>query len=112
MLSSMSFDHCSYGDCGRVLPTSIEVAVFLCIFAARASVICIHSLCRGVNGNWFVGCGGCVGEDGPGHGVNAIEDGSGVVATCMMSPDQDWNSSMSSRACKSVSSTQESCAGE
>jgi len=45
MLSSMSFDCCSCGDRGHVLPTSIGVAVFLHILAARASVIRIHSLC-------------------------------------------------------------------
>jgi len=75
-------------------------------------MICIHSLCQGVNGDWFVVCGGCVREDGPGCGINAVKDGSEMLATCMMSPDRDWNSSMSSGACKSVSSTQELCASE
>jgi len=87
---------------------SVGMAVFLRILAARASMICIHSLCWGVNGDWFVVCG----EDGAGHGVDAVEDGSEMVVTHMTSPDQDWNSSMSSGVCKSVLSTQESCAGE
>jgi len=105
----MSFDRCSCGDCGRVLPTSVGVAVLFRILALRASMVCIHSLCRGVNGDWFVVCG----EDGPGDcGVEAVEDGSEMVATRMTSLDRDWNSSMSSGACKSVSSTQESCAGK
>ena len=102
----------SCGDRDRVLPTSIGVAVLFRILALRASMVCNHSLCRRVNGDSFVACGGCVGVDGPGRGVDAVEDGSGVVATRMPSPDRDWNSSMSSGACKSVSSTQESCAGE
>ena len=76
-------------------------------------------LVRG-NGGTFAACGE---DDGPGDcgpegvvesgcGVDAVEDGSGMVATRMTSPDRDWNSSMSSGACKSVLSTQESCAGE
>jgi len=48
-LSSMSFGCRSCGDLGRVLPTSVEVAVFLRILAARASVIRIHSSCQGVS---------------------------------------------------------------
>jgi len=74
-------------------------------------------LVRG-NGDTFAACGGdeagsCDVEGaGDGRGVEAVDDGSGMVATRMTSPDRDWNSSMSSGACKSVSSTQESCAGE
>ncbi len=89
--------------------------------ALRASMVCIHSLCRGVSGNGDTfaayegdGAGDC-GPEGvveSGCGVEAIDDGSGMVATRMASPDRDWNSSMSSGACKSVSSTQESCASE
>ena len=90
----MSFDCCFYGNCGRVLPMSVGVAVFLCIFAVRASMVCIHSLCQGVNGDWFVICG----EDGPGncgpkgvvesgHGIKAIDNRLEVVATCMILPD-------------------------
>jgi len=97
MFLSISFDRRSCGDCGRVLPTSVGVAVFLHIFATRASVICIHSLCLGVNGGTFVVSGECVedkagncddegtGEDG--RGVEVVEDGSGMVATRMTSPD-------------------------
>jgi len=119
MFLSMSF---SCGDRGRVLPTSVGVVVFFRILALRTSMVCIHSLCRGVNGGTFVVSGGCAedkagncdnegaGEDG--RGVEAVEDGSEMVATRMTSPDRDWNSSMSSGARKSVSSTQESCAGE
>jgi len=119
---SMSFDSCSCGDRDRVLPTSVGVAVFFRTLALRASMVCIHSLCRGVNSGMFVVSGECAedeagncddegtGEDG--RGVEAVEDGSEMVATRMTSPDRDWNSSMSSGACKSVSSTQESCAGE
>jgi len=120
MFLSISF---SCGDCGHVLPTSVGVVVFFRILALRTSMVCIHSLCQGVNGGTFVVSGGCVkdeagncddddgtGEDG--RGVEAVEGGSGIVATRMTSPDQDWNSSMSSGVCKSVSSTQESCAGE
>ena len=115
---SISFDRRSCGDCGRVLPTSVGVAVLFCILALRAFVACIHSLCRGVNGDMFVTSGGCGGDCGPkgvvesGCGVEAVDDGPEAVATCMTSPDRDWNSSMSSGACKSVLSTQESCAGE
>ena len=116
---SMSF---SCGDCSRVLPTSVGVAVFFRILALRASMVCIHSLCRGGNSGTFVVSGECA-EDGAGNcdpegvveggcGVEAFDDGSEVVAARMMSPDRDRNSSMSSRACRSVSSTQESCAGE
>ncbi len=115
----------SCGDRDRVLPTSVGVADFLRILAARASVIRIHSSCRGVsvlvrgNGDTFAACGeggagnrDVEGAGESGRGVDAVEDGSGMVATRMTSPDRDWNSSMSSGACKSVSSTQESCAGE
>jgi len=96
-LLSMSLDRCSCSDRGRVLPTSVGVAVFLRILATRAPVACIHSLCLGVNGDMFVVSGECeedeagncddegTGEDG--HGVEAVEDGSGMVATHMMSPD-------------------------
>jgi len=94
MLLSMSFDRCSCGDHGRVLPTSIGVVVFLHILAARASVNRIHSLCQGVNGGWFV----MYGADGPGdcgpegivesgYGVEAVDEGSEVIATRMMLPD-------------------------
>ena len=83
---------------------------------------CSHSLCRGVSGNGDT-FATYEGDDGPGDcgpegvvesgcGVEAVDDGSGMVATRMTSPDRDWNSFMSSGACKSVSSTQESCAGE
>ena len=108
----------SCGDRDRVLPTSVGVAFLFRILALRASMDRIHSLCRGVNGDWFVVCGDGPGDCGPegvvesGCGVEAVDDGSGMVATRMTSPDRDWNSSMSSGACKSVSSTQESCAGE
>jgi len=109
----------SCGDRDRVLPTSVGVVVLFRILALRASMDCIHSLCRGVNGDTFVayegdGVGDC-GSKGvveSGCGVEAVDDGSGMVATRMTSPDRDWNSFMSSGACKSVSSTQESCAGE
>jgi len=99
-LSSMTFDCCSCGDCGCVLPTSVGVADFLRILAARASVIWIHSSCRGVNvlvrgnGDTFAACGkggtgNCdvdgAGEDG--RGVEAVDDGSEMVVTRMISPD-------------------------
>ena len=99
-LSSMSFDCRSCGDCGRVLPTSVGVADFLRILAARASVIRIHSSCRGVNiltwgnGDTFAtyegdGFGGCDSEGvvESGCGVEAVDDRSGMVATRMTSPD-------------------------
>src|SRR6266581_3778027 len=99
-LSSVTFDCCSCGDCGRVLPTSVGVADFLRIFATRASVIRIHSSCRGVsvlvrgNGDTFAVCGeggagSCdvegTGEDG--RGVEAVDDGSEMVVTRMVAPD-------------------------
>jgi len=99
-LLSMSFACCSCGDCGRVLPTSVGVADFLRILAARASVIRIHSSCQGVNvlvrgnGDMSAACGGggtgnCdvegAGEDG--RGVEAVDDGSEMVVTRMISPD-------------------------
>jgi len=111
----------SCGDRDRFLPSVVGVVVLLCTLVLRASMFCIHSLCQGVSGNGdtFVtyegdGVGDC-GSKGvveSGRGVEAVDDRSGMVATRMTSPDRDWNSSMSSGACKSVSSTQESCAGE
>jgi len=94
---SISFDRRSCGDCGHVLPTFVGVVVFFRILALRASMVCIHSLCLGVNGGTFVVSGGCAedetgncdddgtGEDG--RGVEAVEDGSEIVATRMTSPD-------------------------
>ena len=111
----------SCGDHGRVLPTSVGVTVFFRILALRASMVCNHSLCRGVSGNgdtFAVYEGDGVGDCGSkgvvesGCGVEAVDDRSGMVATRMTSPDRDWNSFMSSGVYKSVSSTQESCAGE
>ena len=95
---SISFDRCSCGDCGRVLPTSVGVAVLFRILALRASMVRIHSLCRGVNGGTFVVSGGCVEDEAGncdddegtgegGRGVEAVEDGSEIVATRMTSPD-------------------------
>jgi len=117
MLSSI-FRSC--GDCDRFLPSSVGVAVLFRTLVLRASMACIHSLCRGVSGNGdtfaaYEECGGDCGPEGVVEsrcGVKAVDNGSEVVATRMTSPDRDWNSSMSSGACKSVSSTQESCAGE
>src|SRR5712691_4129606 len=93
-LSSMTFDCCSCGNCGRVLPTSVGVVDFLRILAARASVIRIHSSCQGVsvlvrgNGDTSAACGeggagnrDVEGAGESGHGVDAVEDGSGMVAT-------------------------------
>jgi len=86
----------SCGDRDRVLPMFVGVAVLFCTLALRASMVRIHSFCRGVSGNGDTfavyegdGAGDC-GSKGvveSGCGVEAFDDGSEVVVTRMMSPD-------------------------